>query len=134
MPETFTLEVVTPERVVFREPVQAVIVPGAQGQIGVLPDHAPMVVNLKAGVVKYRQSGQIKRMAVSGGLFEVSGDKAVILADAAELAGEIDVLRAKEARRRAEERLRARTENIDIARAHASLERALARLRAAGEI
>jgi len=128
----FTFEVVTPERIVTREDVESLIVPGADGYLGVLADHAPMVVLLRPGVVKYRRDAAWQRMAVSGGYLEVAaGNKAVVLAPTAERAEEIDRDRAGAARRRAEERLRARRREIDPDRAQIALQRALARLHAA---
>ncbi len=134
MPGTFELEVITPERVVIKETVEALVVPGEHGQLGILPRHAPMVVNLGVGVVTYRSHGETYRLAVAGGFFEVSEDKAVVLADTAERAEEIDVDRALAARRRAEERIkRRRDEDVDFKRAQLSLQRALTRLKAASK-
>jgi len=127
------LEVITPERIVLGEDTESIIVPGARGYIGVLPGHAPMVVSLKIGLVKYRQGGAYRRLAVSGGFFEIAGDKAVVLAETAERGEEIDVTRARAALERARRRLAARRDTtIDMARAEAALQRALTRLRAAG--
>jgi len=116
MADVMKFEVVTPERVLFREQIEAMIMPGADGRLGILPKHAPMVVLLRPGVVKYRQGGQ---------------DRVVLLADTAEKAADIDILRAQQAKERALRRLRSRDETIDQARARAALERALARLNAA---
>jgi len=126
------LEVLTPERGVFRGPVDAVVVPGREGLLGILPRHAPMLVVLRPGVVRYRQEGQVGRMAVSGGVCQVLQDRVLLLADTAELAQNIDVLRAQAARDRALSRLRSRSAHIDENRARAAFERAMARLRAAG--
>jgi len=128
----FRFKAVTPEGPVTEEDTRYLVVPGARGYIGVLAHHAPMVVKLRAGVVRFGRRGGDERMAVSGGFLEVHGDEATILADTAELAEDIDVHRAREAKRRAEERLESRSENVDHARARAALERAAARLRAAG--
>lgn len=128
-----TMEVVSPERLVLREEVGSLVVPAAQGYLGVLPDHAPLVTGLKPGVVKYRVNGEVKRMAVSGGFMEVKDNKAVLLADTAERAEEIDVARAIRARERAERRLQERTADLDVARAETALQRSLARIRAAGK-
>ncbi|MCL6449957.1 MAG: F0F1 ATP synthase subunit epsilon [Acetobacteraceae bacterium] len=138
MAEGMVLEVLTPERSVLREEVRSVVVPGACGYLGVLRRHAPMVVKLRAGVVKYRPAGReaggpFERLAVSGGFLEVSQDRVLVLAPAAELAKDIDVMRARAARDRARARLRSREAGIDTARAQAALERALARLLAARE-
>lgn len=126
------LEVLTPERRVFRGAVEAVVVPGRQGRLGVLPRHSPMLVILRAGVLVFRREGKQERMAVSGGVCQVLEDRVLVLADAAELAQDIDVLRARAARERALARLRSRSADIDEVRARAALDRAVARLKAAG--
>ncbi|MBE3599449.1 MAG: F0F1 ATP synthase subunit epsilon [Limnochordaceae bacterium] len=133
MAELMQLEVVTPQRVVLRERVEAVVAPTDRGYLGVLANHAPMVAALSLGIVQFgRYHGPKRKMAVSGGFMEVSGNRVTILADTAELAEEIDVLRAKAARDRALERLRSRAAHIDQTRAERALARALNRLRAAG--
>ncbi len=128
---TFRLVVVTPEREVLDQPVDSVVLPGLRGSIGVLPRHAPMVVALRPGVVKYRSGGTFRRLAIAGGFFEFAGDTATVLADAAELAGEVDPERARQALERARNRLRRPGPDVDAERARAAMERAIARLRAA---
>ncbi|NLA11014.1 MAG: F0F1 ATP synthase subunit epsilon [Firmicutes bacterium] len=126
-------EVVTPERKILQEEVDSVIAPGTEGYLGVLPRHTPLLTTLKPGVVSYRKAaGADERLAVSGGFMEAGPDRVVILADTAELAGEIDVERARQARERAERRLQERPAELDVARAEAALARSLARLKAAG--
>lgn len=132
MPGDFEFEVVTPERSVIKERAESLVVPGVDGYMGVLVDHAPIVVSLKPGVVKYKAGTGFSSMAVTGGFLEFSENRAVILADAAELSSEIDVERARAAKHRAEERIRSRAEGIDLDRANAALQRAIARLKAAG--
>lgn len=132
MDEHIRLEVVTPEKVLFAEEVDSLVVPGVAGYLGILPNHAPMVAALKIGIVKYRQGGQTKYLAVGGGFLEVAlGSKATLLADSAERAEEIDVLRAQAARDRALKRLRDKQANWDYTRAEQALKRALNRLRVA---
>lgn len=131
MAKTFELEVVTPERVVLKTPVQFVLVPSADGQYGMLADHAPMVGLLKAGVVHYRNEGSTRTLALTGGFFEVTPDRAVVLADEAELPEEIDVAAAVAERDRARQIIEAGGDQEEVARAKQALERALARLRAA---
>ena len=126
------LEVVTPYRHVLSTEVESVIIPSTEGYLGIMKNHAPLA-GLRIGVVHYGPAGGDKElMAVSGGFVEVSDNKVTILADTAELSGEIDVLRAEDARRRAEQRLRAREANVAFTRAQLALERALTRLQAAG--
>ncbi len=132
MSDLLELTVVTPERVVLKESVYSLVLPGVDGYLGVLPNHAPMLAALKIGVVKYRRpGGEFSPLAVSGGFFEVSNNKAVILADSAERPEEIDLNRARAARERAEKRLRSKAENIDFHRAQLALQRAINRLRVA---
>ncbi|HHY59447.1 MAG TPA: F0F1 ATP synthase subunit epsilon [Clostridia bacterium] len=131
MSKKITLEVVTPERVVLREEVESFVAPAKEGYLGVLPGHAPLVAELSIGVLTYKTNGQKRAAAVSGGFMEVAQDKAVLLADTAELAEEIDVDRALRAKQRAEERLAKRDPGLDVARAEAALRRAMARLKAA---
>ncbi|MFZ5753393.1 MAG: F0F1 ATP synthase subunit epsilon [Bacillota bacterium] len=132
MAKTLNLEVVTPEKQVFSDEVQSIIVPAAEGYLGVLPNHAPLISGLKPGVVKYRQEGKTQLLAISGGFMEVSSNKVTILADTAERPEHIDIERARAARERAEKRLKERPPGLDVARAEFALQRAMARLRAAG--
>jgi len=125
---TTRLEIVTAERVVFSEDVDVVIVPGIEGQLGVLPHHAPLMTTLEPGELLVRKGGEEFSLAITGGFVEVRPDRIIILADAAERAEEIDVARAEEAKRRAEERLKERAPEVDLMRAEAALRRSLARL------
>ncbi|MGI9862793.1 F0F1 ATP synthase subunit epsilon [Moorella naiadis] len=128
------LEIITPERVVLQAEAASVTAPGVQGYLGVLPEHAPLITTLQAGVVTCRRQagGEEEKLAVSGGFLEAGPDRVIILADTAERAAEIDVDRARQARERAEQRLRERPPGLDVARAEAALRRATARLQAAG--
>lgn len=125
------LEITTPEQILLRTQVEAVIAPGALGYLGVLPKHAPLLTSLEPGVMRYREQGRLVRLAVSGGFMEVAPNRIVVLADTAEPAEEIDVERARRAKERAEKRLQERPAGLDVARAEAALKRALARLKAA---
>jgi F-type H+-transporting ATPase subunit epsilon len=129
---TLKLEVVTPERKVLSEDIYSLIVPAIEGYMGILPNHAPIISGLEPGVVKFKVNGNYRKMAISGGFLEVSVNKASILANTAELAEEIDVKRAQEAKERAEKRLKNK-KDIDVLRAELALKRALARLNAAGK-
>jgi len=122
------LDVVTAERVVFSDDVDVVVAPGIEGQLGILPHHAPLVTMLQPGELLVKTGGEEFCMTVTGGFLEVRPDRVIILADAAERVEEIDVARAEEAKRRAEERLRERPPEVDMAQAEASLRRALVRL------
>jgi F-type H+-transporting ATPase subunit epsilon len=128
-------ELATPTRMLVSTEADEVVAPGTEGYFGVWPGHAPLLTTLGSGEVCYRTVGQEKCVAVSGGFAEVSGDRVIILAEAAELPEEIDLARAERAMQRAEQRLAGRPqgagENIDYARATAALARALARVQAA---
>jgi F-type H+-transporting ATPase subunit epsilon len=128
---TTRLEIVTAERVVFSEDVDVVIAPGIEGQLGVLPHHAPLMTMLEPGELLVRRGGEEFALAISGGFIEVRPDRIIILADAAERVEEIDVARAEEAKRRAEERLKERAPEVDLLRAEAALRRSLTRLEVA---
>lgn len=122
------LEVVTPERIVFSQDVDFVVVPGTEGELGVLPGHAPLVTSVDIGVLKIKSANKEEKLAVSGGFFEVREDKAVLLAITAERPEEIDINRANEAKRRAEQRLANRTSDVDLQRAESALRRAVNRI------
>lgn len=134
MPGEMTLQIITPERTELKdETTSAVVIPVTDGSMGILYNHAPMVASLRIGVLRYKQGGAYKRVAISGGFMELNNNKITILADTAEAGETVDVMRAQEARKRAEARLRDRTANIDRVRAEAALQRAIARLKAAGK-
>ena len=126
-------EVVTAERIVFDDQVDMVLAPGIQGQLGILPQHAPLMTALTYGELVIRREGQEDEfIAIGGGFMEVGPDHVTILADSAERAGEIDEERAEAARLRAEATMeQQKREDIDFARAEASLRRSLVRLKVA---
>jgi F-type H+-transporting ATPase subunit epsilon len=129
------LDIVTAERVVYSADVDIVIAPGVEGQLGILPHHAPLMTILQAGELVVRKGGQEDSLAISGGFLEVRPDRVIILADSAERAEEIDVARAEAARKRAEERLADRkVAGLDESRAEAALQRAMARLSVADKM
>ncbi|MBM7853729.1 F-type H+-transporting ATPase subunit epsilon [Desulfohalotomaculum tongense] len=132
MAKTQRLDIVTPERVVCSEEVEFVVAPGVEGELGFLPEHAPLVSALKTGVLRVQQDGKTYKVAISGGFVEVKNSRVIVLADTAEREDQIDVERAEAAKKRAEERLAKGGEGIDQARAEAALQRAIARLKAAG--
>jgi len=122
------IDIVTAERVVYSAEVDEVIAPGAEGQLGILPHHAPLMTILQAGGLIIKKGGQEEILAISGGFLEVRPDHVIVLADQAERAEEIDAARAEEARKRAEERLKQKGAGIDEQRAEAALRRAMVRL------
>jgi F-type H+-transporting ATPase subunit epsilon len=125
---TIKLDVVTAERVVFSDEVDVIVAPGIEGQLGILPHHAPLMTILKPGELLVRKDGEEFSLVITGGFLEVRPDRVIVLADAAERVEEIDMARAEEAKRRAQEQLRERPPEVDTARAQAALLRALARL------
>jgi len=124
-------DVVTAERVVYSDEVDVVIAPGIDGQLAILPDHAPLLTMLQSGDLTVRKKGEEQDIFVSGGFLEVMQNRVTVLADTAERADEIDISRAEEARRRAEERLRIHPEDADLARAEVALQRAMMRIKVA---
>ncbi|CAN5885722.1 F0F1 ATP synthase subunit epsilon [soil metagenome] len=129
---SLSVEVVTGERVVYTDDeVDMVIAPGSAGTLGILPNHAPLISTLSAGELRVKKGGREHSMVVFGGFIEVTPTKVIVLTDAAERLDEIDVQRAEESRRRAEEELSKRAGTEDLAAAQASLRRASIRLRTA---
>ena len=126
-------EVVTAERIVFQDDVDMVVAPGIEGQLGILPHHAPLMTALTYGELTLRRAGQEDEfVAIGGGFMEVGPDHVIILADSAERADEIDLARAEEAQHRAEETMaQKRREDVDFVRAEAALRRSLIRLKVA---
>ncbi len=127
---TFKLEVVTPEKMIFSDEVNVVLAWGVEGQLGILPYHAPLMTMLQPGDLVIRKGTEEDYLTISGGFLEVRPDKVVILADACERAGEIDEARAADAKKRAQEALKEAKTTVDAATAEASLRRSLARLKA----
>ena len=129
--ESIELVIVTPERQLLRENVVEVQLPGADGYLGVLPGHAPLITELGIGELTYRtKNGAMSApIAIMRGFAEVLGDRVSVLAETAELAAEIDVARAKEALKRAQDRLMLGGAELDWERATAALERALVRIK-----
>jgi F-type H+-transporting ATPase subunit epsilon len=128
------LEIVTPEKKVLSEPVDIVVAPGELGEFGVLPNHIPFLSKLKVGELRFRIGSNTRFIAVMGGYAEVLPDRVTVLASAAEEAGEIDVMRAKAARERAEARLRESRDRYEFAVAQAALQRAMARLKTSEKV
>ena len=122
------LEIVTAERVLVEVEVEAVVAPGGEGQLGVLPHHAAVMTTLQPGELRYRVGSEENHYVVHGGFMDIRGDQVVVLADAAEHVDEIDEARAEEAIRRAQERIAGRGDDVSLERALASLRRGQIRL------
>jgi F-type H+-transporting ATPase subunit epsilon len=131
MAKKFKTEIVTPEKVVFSEEIESLIIPAERGYLGVLAGHAPLLCSLQPGVITIRGDKGEQHYSTSGGFMEVAGGKAVLLTENAEEAGSIDIVRAQEAKKRAEERLTATAKDVDKERAKSALERAENRLKIA---
>ena len=133
MPDTFQLEIVTPQSQLLRETVVEVTLPGAEGQLGILPGHAPLITELAVGEITFRSGSGEQHLAVAWGFAEVLPDKVTILAESAERPQEIDVERARESKQRAEQRLTSGDTNVDVERALDALQRAESRLQVAAD-
>jgi F-type H+-transporting ATPase subunit epsilon len=126
------LEIVTPERLAYSDQVDSVQLPGIEGELGVLPHHAPLVSILGLGELLIRKGGQEESFAIVGGFLQVRPDKVVVMAEDADMASEIDLEKAQEARRSAEKALETGYhEGADLSLARASLQQALLRIRVA---
>jgi F-type H+-transporting ATPase subunit epsilon len=126
------LEIVTPERLAYSDSVDSVVLPGGDGELGVLPHHAPLLSTLGVGELRIRKAGEEESFAIAGGFVQVRPDKVVVMAETADMASEIDLERAEEARREAERTLEAGYhEGADLAAARAQLQQALLRIRVA---
>ena len=128
---TFRLEIVTAERMIFSEDVNAVLAWGVEGQLGILPHHAPLMTMLQPGDLMIRKDKEEEYVVITGGFLEVRPDKVIILADACERVDEIDIARAEEAKKRAQETMKAAPLTAQAASAEAALRRSIARLKVA---
>ncbi len=126
------LEIVTPERLAYSDTVDSVQLPGSEGELGVLPHHTPLISTLGVGELRIRKGGAEESFAIVGGFVQVRPDKVVVMAETADMASEIDLERAQEARRDAERALETGyTEGADLSAARAALQQALLRIRVA---
>jgi F-type H+-transporting ATPase subunit epsilon len=126
------LEIVTPERLAYSDEVDSVQLPGIEGELGVLPHHAPLVSTLGVGELRIRKGGAEESFAIVGGFLQVLPTKVVVLAETADMASEIDLEKAQEARREAEKALESGFhEGADLSTARAALQTALLRERVA---
>jgi len=130
MTDKLTLDIVTPYGHVFTDEVDEVTATGSEGEFGVLPEHSPFLTTIKVGMLTYKKGSETGHFFVNFGYAEVGPDKVTILADSAERSEDIDIERAQEAMKRAEERLK-QQEEIDEARATAAVERSIMRVQVA---
>lgn len=129
---TLRLEVVTPDKTVVSTDAEMVTCPGVEGEFGVLPHHVSLLSALKIGNLRYRANGKDEDVFISGGFVDVNNNICSVLAESAEHARDIDTVRARAAKERAEQRLAQRDDDLDEVRAQIALQRALARLQIAG--
>ncbi len=128
----FRLEIVTPEKRVYADDVDFATLPGSEGELGILPHHAPLISILGAGELRVRKGGVEESFAIIGGFVQVLPDKVVVMAETADLASEIDVERAQKARVAAERVLESGiVEPVDLAKVRAELQAAIVRIRVA---
>ena len=129
MAATLKLEIVTPDSKVYSEDVEMVTLPGVEGEMGIYPQHVPLLTQIAAGEVVARKGGQDHWLAVGGGFVQITGDHVSIMTDMAISAENIDEAKAEEAKRRAEERLKEKMGAEEAALVSASLANSLAQLR-----
>jgi F-type H+-transporting ATPase subunit epsilon len=134
LPTHIDLQIVTPDRLVIREQVDEVEIPGSEGYFGVLPGHTPMLASLAVGELWYRKGQEKTYLSLAFGFVEVLPDAVTILAQLAERADEIDPERAEAARKRAEERLSRTRSDVDYERARVALSKSLVRLQASSRV
>ena len=129
MANTLKLEIVTPEAKVYSEDVEMVTLPGIEGELGVYPNHVPLMTQVVAGEVVVRKDGQPYYLAVGDGFVEITGETVSIMTDMAIGADSIDLAKAEEARKRAEARLAEKLGEEEVAAVNASLAHSLAQLK-----
>jgi len=128
MADSFQLEIVTPEKMVVKDVAEELQMPGKNGYLGILPGHAPLITELAVGEITYRNGSNLHHLSVAWGFAEVLPDRVTILAETCEKPDEIDIARAKEARQRAEDRLKSTNPEVDFDRAEDALQRAETRI------
>ncbi|HRR77811.1 MAG TPA: F0F1 ATP synthase subunit epsilon [Ruminococcus sp.] len=131
MAKTFSLEIVTTDRIFYKGECEHLVITAIDGLLGILAGHEPLVTALPAGELKYMVDGKWRYAAISDGFIQVMPDKSVILADSCELPEEIDIKRAEEARERAQEKMRQKQSIQEYYQTQAALNRAMNRLKVA---
>jgi len=133
MADKIKLEVLTPERLVLSASVDEVVIPGLNGELGILPNHTALISQLKTGILTYRSGSDKRLLHVSGGFAEVLPDQVSVLSDVAERSEEIDLERARRALERAEKRIAQNGDDVDFAQAELKLQRAMIRIQLAAK-
>jgi F-type H+-transporting ATPase subunit epsilon len=124
------LEIITPEKIIYKDSVDSITVPGTKGMFQVLKDHAPLMSTIEIGVITLKKNDKNTHFTTAGGTIEVLNNKVLILADSVEVITDIDIDRAERAKTRAEENLNRKKEDIDFVRAELALKRAVNRINA----
>lgn len=130
---TIHIKIITPEKIVYEDDVNAVYAQGKSGSFGILPNHIPFMSVLEIGITKIEKDGEEKTFSVMGGTFQFKNNEAIILTEAAELGSDIDTARAQLAKERAEALLGNAETKKDIQKANLALAKAMARLKAASK-
>ena len=125
------LDIVTPEEAIFSDEIDMLVAPGIEGELGILPHHAPLMTVLGIGELIIRNGNDEQYLAIGGGYLEVQPDRVIVLADAAERAEDIDIARAEAAKEAAQRTMAEKPSGIDSAQAEAALKRSLVRLKVA---
>ena len=135
LPEAIELQVVTPQRHVLQETVQAIEIPGKEGYLGVLPGHAPLITELGIGILAYRKGAETRYLTIVGGYAEVLPDRVIVLAEISERAEEVDVERTRAARERAQAGLaKASAGSEEWQQQRLAVDRALMRMQAVAKV
>jgi F-type H+-transporting ATPase subunit epsilon len=134
LPTAIDLQIVTPDRLIVREQVDEIQIPGSEGYFGVLPGHTPLLASLVVGELWYRKGQEKTFLAIAGGFAEVLPDRVTLLATLAERAEEIDVSRAESAKQRAQQRLAEPKTDVDYERARLALQKSIIRLQVSSRI
>jgi F-type H+-transporting ATPase subunit epsilon len=124
------LEIITPEKIIYKDSVDSITVPGTKGMFQVLKDHAPLMSTIEIGVITLKKNDKNTHFTTAGGTIEVLNNKVLILADSVEVITDIDIDRAERAKTKAEENLNRKKEDIDFVRAELALKRAVNRINA----
>ena len=128
---TFSFEIITPEKVIFKDDISEVIVPSVNGELAILPNHASLVTKISEGLLTIKKDGKEHLLAITGGFLEVNNNKVSILADYAIRSEEIEESKAQEARKRAEKAMEEKTSDRDFALAESQFKRAILELKVA---
>lgn len=129
MAKTFKIDIIAPDKVALQDEIEFLAVPAYDGEMGILPGHAPLLAQLRPGILRLKKSEEVKLFAISGGFIEVHPQRVEVFAETAEMAEDIDVERVRTAEKRARDTISGKLEGEELLKAQASLKKALIRLR-----